>query len=177
MTSYRGKSSRELKVTLGLPFVETPGPSRQALQATTVMDMLNLFIPLALVQTWVDETNQYATEMRTRKPSRMKWVNVCVEELPAYIGMVIAMGLVNLPSALDYFSTEPILSHPWFPSILSWDRFLLISQYFHTANDVQYPGDKLSKLRPSIDHLIRSFQKYWTPHRDKHRRTDDWHQM
>ena len=149
-----------------IPFLEVPGPSRQALQATTIMDILNLFIPLALVQSWVDETNRHATEMRNRKPSSMKWVNVSVEELLAYIGMVIAMGLVNLPSALDYFSTEPILSHPWFPSILSRDRFLLISRYFHISNDAQFPGDKLGKLRPFIDHLIRSFQKHWTPHRE-----------
>ena len=104
--------------------------------------------------------------MQNRKPSSMKWVNVCVEELMAYIGMVIAMGLVKLPSVLDYFTTEPILSHPWFPSILSRDRFLLISRYFHISNDSQFLGDKLCKIRPFIDHLIRAFQKHWTPHRE-----------
>ena len=34
-----------------VPYVETPGLSRQDLQVTTIMDLLNLFIPLALVQT------------------------------------------------------------------------------------------------------------------------------
>lgn len=96
----------------------------------------------------------------------MKWVQVTVEELLAYIGMVIAMGLVNLPSVLDYFATEPILSHPWFPSILSRDRFLLISRYFHISDDINFPGDKLAKVRPFIDHLLKSFQKHWTPHRE-----------
>ena len=96
----------------------------------------------------------------------MKWTNVCVEELLAYIGMVIAMGLVNLPSVLDYFSTEPMLSYPWFPSILSRDRFILIARYFHVSNDAHFPGDKLSKVRPVIDHLLQCFPKHWTPHRE-----------
>ena len=149
-----------------IPFVEVPGPSRQALQASTVMDQFNLFLPLSLVQTWVDETNRYAAELRRRKPSNMKWVNVSLEELLAYIGMVIAMGLVNLPSVFDYFTTEPMLSHPWFPSILSRDRFRMISRYFHISNDANFPEDKLGKVRPFIDHLIQSFPKHWTPHRE-----------
>ena len=141
-----------------VPYVETPGPSRQALQATTIMEILNLFIPLALIQTWVEEMNRYAGEMKNRKPSGMKWVNVCVEELMACIGMVIAMGLVKLPSVLDYFATEPILSHPWFPSLLSSDWFLLISRYFNISNDSQFLGDKLCKIRIFIDNLIRALQ-------------------
>ena len=70
--------------------------------------------------------------------------------------MVIAMGLVYLPSVLDCFVTEPILSHLLFPSILSKDRFLLISKYSHVSDDTQFPGDKLGKLRPFIDHLVRN---------------------
>jgi hypothetical protein len=149
-----------------IPFVEVPGPSRRAHQATTILDIFKLFIPITLVQSWVDETNRYAAVLRTRKPSSMKWVDVSLEELFAYIGMVIAMGLVNLPSVLDYFATEPILSHPWFPSILSRDRFVLISRYFHVSDDTQFPGDKLGKLRTFIDHLVQSFQNHWTPHRE-----------
>ncbi|CAB4002214.1 Hypothetical predicted protein [Paramuricea clavata] len=149
-----------------VPFVEVPGPSRRALQALTILDILQLLIPITLVQSWVDETNRYAAVLRTRKPSNMKWVDVSVEELFAYIGMVIAMGLANLPSVLDYFATEPILSHPWFPLILSQDRFVLISRYFHVSDDTQFPGDKLGKLRALIDHLVQSFQNHWTPHRE-----------
>ena len=100
--SCHGKNLLDLK--------KVPGPSRQAIQASTDMDQFNLFLPLLLVQTWVDETNRYATELRKRKLSNMKWVNVSLEEHLAYIGMLIAMGLVNLPSELDYFITESMLS-------------------------------------------------------------------
>ena len=76
------------------------------------------------------------------------------------------MGLVNLPSVADFFSTEPILSHPWFPSVMSRDRFQQISQYFHVANETLYPKNKLAKVRPVIDHMISTFRNLWTPHRE-----------
>ena len=96
----------------------------------------------------------------------MKWVNVSLEEHLAYIGMLIAMGLVNLPSELDYFITESMLSHSWFQSILSMDRFLMIAGYFYILNDANLPEDRLGKVRPFIDHLIQSFPKHWTPHHE-----------
>ena len=166
--NYHGKKIRGIEDNTGscIPFVEIRGLSRQALQLSTIMDVFNLFILLTLVQTWVDETNRYAAEIRNRKPSNMKWINVSLKELLAYIEMVIAMGLVNLTSMLDYFATEPILSHPWFPSILRRDRFLLNSRYFHTPDDAQIPGDKLGKVCPFVDNLIASFQKHWTSHRE-----------
>ena len=152
--SCHGKNLLDLK--------KVPGPSRQAIQASTDMDQFNLFLPLLLAQTWVDETNIYAAELRKRKLSNMKWVNVSLEEHLAYIGMLIAMGLVNLPSGLDYFTTESMLSHSWFQSILSMDRFLMIAIYFYILNDANLPEDRLGKVRPFIDHLIQSFPKHPT---------------
>ena len=67
------------------------------------------------------------------------------EEILAYLGIVIALGLVNLPSVADFFSTEQILLHPWFPSVISRDRFQQISRYFTVANETLYPNDKLAK--------------------------------
>ena len=146
------------------PFHSVPGPSRQACQASTVEEVFSLFLPTMIVKQWVDETNRYSAQMRRNKPS--KWDEVFIEELLAYIGMVIAMGLVNLPSVHDYFATDPILSHPWFPSIMSRRRFCQISQYLHVSNEDQYPNDKLAKIRSFVDHLVPAFQKHWTPHRE-----------
>lgn len=96
----------------------------------------------------------------------MTWTDVTKEEMQAFLGMNIAMGLVNLPSVADFFSTEPILSHPWFPSIISRDRFQQIERYLHVSNEALYPNDKLSKIRPFVDSLVQQFQDHWTPHRE-----------
>ena len=149
-----------------IPFNEVPGPSRVAMLAESLGDFFKLFIPDTLVQSWVTETNRYATQSRIVKPSTMKWSDVTFEEILAYLGMLIAMGLVNLPSISDFFSTEPILAHPWFPSILSRDRFQQINRYFHVSNETLYPNDKLAKLRPVVDNAITKFRALWTPHRE-----------
>ena len=83
--------------------------------------------------------------MRRNTPS--KWDDVCIEELLAYIGIAITMGLVNLPLVHDYVATDPILCHPWFPSIMSRRHFCQISQYFHVSNEDQNSDYKLAKIR------------------------------
>ena len=147
-----------------IPFNEVPGPSRQAKQLDGVSDHFKLFMPDAFVQGWVTETNRYAMECEQKKPSKTKWLEVCFEELLAFLGMVIAMGLVNLSSIPDFFSLEPILSHPWFPSIMSRNRFQQINKYFHISNSALYPNDKLAKVRPFVEHLVDKFRTHWTPH-------------
>jgi len=147
-------------------FSEVPGPSRHAMQLHTISEHFQLFISDNMIHSWVVETNRYAAESRRRKPSNMAWTDVTYEEILAYLGMNVAMGLVNLPSVADFFSTEPILSHPWFPSIMNRDRFQQINRYFHVSNDALYPNDKLGKVRSVIDTLTRLFKEHWTPHRE-----------
>ena len=81
-----------------ITFNVVPGHSRQALQAEGISEHFNLFIPKVIVEEWVTETNRYARECEQSKPSKTKWVDVCYEELLAFLRMVIAMGLISLPS-------------------------------------------------------------------------------
>ena len=149
-----------------IPYNEVPGPSRQAMNTEGVSDHFRLFIPDATIHNWVTETNRHACVCEQKKTSKTKWVEVCFEEMLAFLGMVIAMDLVSLPPVADFFSTNPILSHPWFPSIMSRNRFQQINRYFHIANSDQYPNDKLAKVRPFIELLLEKFKNYWTPHQE-----------
>ena len=76
-------------------FNEILGPSRAAMMAESVSDHFKLFIPDTLVQSWVTETKRYKRQSRLAKPTNMKWTEVTFEEILAYLGKVIAMGLVN----------------------------------------------------------------------------------
>ena len=88
----------------------------------------------------------------------------------AFIGIVIAMGVVCLPGIHDYWSIDPILSHPWFRAIMSRRRFEEILRYFHvvdntTEPDRSIPGyDKLWKIRPLITLLSENCLKYYNTH-------------
>ena len=70
----------------------------------------------------------------------------------------------------DYWSTNPILAHPWFHTILSRDRFHEILRYVHVADnsnalDWSDPGyDKLWKVRPLLDVVSQQSLELYTPH-------------
>ena len=61
----------------------------------------------------------------------------CYEELLAFIGITIAMGLLKLPQIRDYWSKHEILATPWFPAIMSRDRYFQILQYLHLVDSSQ----------------------------------------
>ena len=73
------------------------------------------------------------------------------------------MGVVQLPSADDYWSIDPILAHPWFRTIFIRFCFQQILRYLHVADntkvlqrsDTRY--DKLWKVRYLIDVLATRF--------------------
>ena len=88
----------------------------------------------------------------------------------AFIGMNIAMGIVSLPKLDQYWSTDPILSHPWFRTIMSRDRFREILRYIHVVDNTQAPSrsdpnyDKLWKVRPLITALEKNYRELYSPH-------------
>ena len=52
------------------------------------------------------ETNVYARQKGDDD------LSITPSEMAAFIGMNIAMGIINLPKVHDYWSTDPILHHP-----------------------------------------------------------------
>ena len=74
-----------------------------------------------------------------------------VEEMMAFLGMNVAMGVVNLPEMNMCRSTEPMLEHPWFRTIITRNRFKQILRFFHLVDNStreQHKEDKLFKVRP-----------------------------
>ena len=73
------------------------------------------------------------------------------------------MGLLRLPEIRDYWCTNEIIATPWFPSIMSRDRFLLTLRYLHlNDSSLQKKPDELGydplfKVRPLLDHLSAMF--------------------
>ena len=53
------------------------------------------------------------------------------EEILAFFGLTIAMGIVKLPKIKDYWESKGIFHMPWFASIMSRDCFEEIYRYLH----------------------------------------------
>ena len=156
---------------MSTPFHEVPGPSRLASSQTSPLYYLKLFFTAQIFQMMMTQTNLYRQPCQFAKPSTAPWTDVTVEEIMAFMGVVIAMGNTQLPEVFDYWRTEPILSMPWYSSIFSRTRFLLISRYLHLADnkmkpDRGQPGYKLFKLGGIPELLCRTFKSLYVPTRN-----------
>ena len=110
--------------------------------------MLSSILPSDLYDEILVQTNLYATQQRALKNITKPWNPVRKPELMAFIGLNIvmafiglntAMGIVNLPELRNYWTTNPIIGHPWFCSVMSRDRFMEILRYFHIVDNIRLP--------------------------------------
>ena len=127
------------------------------------VDYYRLFITDSLLQNVLDETNRYGEQYvqshqdyltshpRARSHDFVKR-RFTMSELLRLIVLMITMGIVDLPSLKDYWSTSWPFCSPHFSKLLSRDRFYLFLKFLHLADNTKQaargePGyDKLFKL-------------------------------
>lgn len=90
------------------PFTGSPGPSDEAKEQETPLDYLYMLLGPDIFHYIAEQTNIYAAQ------KGMPLVTVTSAEIAAFMGVNIAMGIVDLPSVREYWNTNPILRHPWF---------------------------------------------------------------
>ncbi|XP_064384056.1 piggyBac transposable element-derived protein 4-like [Halichondria panicea] len=116
----------------------------------------------------VKETNRYAREVMGDEKYEA-WRTIDTEELQAFWGFCILMGVVHLPSLDDYWSRDPLTHYaPIAMKIPRW-RFRENSRYLHFVNNQHLAQrgsptfDRLGKVRPLIDHLSLQFTALYNP--------------
>ena len=148
-----------------------PGPKGEACGVRNPNDCFFLFLTSEFYDELLTQSNLYAEQQRAAKKDTKPWTPITKEELVAFIGVNIAMGVISLPGVKEYWSSNPIISHPWFRTIFSRDRFLEILKYVHIADnskalsrtDPNY--DKLWKVRYMLDSLSKRCLELYDPHR------------
>ena len=155
-----------------LEFSEPVGPSITLGDSTATF--LTLFTP-ELLEHIVRETNRYAeqcisaTHQGDGPPPT--WTTT-VDEVKAFIGFAILMGINELPEIRDYWSTNDQLHYFPVASRIPRKRFMELSTYLHFANNEnivargQPEYDRLAKVRPVITALQKSFLEAYKPHRE-----------
>eukprot|EP00731_Ephydatia_muelleri_P034280 Em0054g3a len=102
----------------------------------------------------------------------LKWKSVTTEELRAYFGFMILMGLVRMPELEDYWKLDPVFNYPPIASRISRNRFKEISRFLHFADNQSLvnrgePGfDRLGKVRPVIEEISKSLLHNYDVSRD-----------
>lgn len=97
---------------------------------------------------------------------------VSVEEIMAYMGFMILMGIVKLPSLSDYWKRNEIFHYKPIASRITRDRFFEIQRYLHFSNNstLADPGtdgyDRLGKIRPVIQMINAELLALYHPHKE-----------
>ena len=91
------------------PFSANPGPQLPLQRDATPLQYLELFFNTSMWLYLVQQTNNYAHHrMSNARPSRRslfcKSVDVTVAEMKAFVGLILNMGLVQLPEIREYWS-------------------------------------------------------------------------
>ena len=131
------------------------------------LGLLSLFFDDSLISLIVDETNRYATQ--ALQGTEKEW-STNAEEIKAYLGFMILMGVNKLPEIRDYWSTNEFLHYSPIADRITRDRFEQITRYLHFADNDTLPArgeegfSRLQKVDPIISALKHNFQSAYYPH-------------
>ncbi|ROL45245.1 PiggyBac transposable element-derived protein 4 [Anabarilius grahami] len=92
-------------------------------------DCFKLFMNEPIVEQVVQKTNKYAYQLKESAtvPGKLaKWAETTVNEIYTFLAAVIVMGLVRKGSLRDYWTTDPVMQTPFFPTLFSLDRFQVL---------------------------------------------------
>jgi len=98
-----------------------------------------------------------------------KWKDVTAQELNAFFGMCIIMGINSLPRILMYWSSDSCIGNRGVQNVMTKNRFKETSQYIHFNDSSQEPprGDnnhnRLFKVHPILDNILENIQNIFEP--------------
>lgn len=130
-------------------------------------EFYKLFFDNDVLDFLIEETNRYASQLLVNRSvktfSRIKkWYPVDRTEMNNFLGIVMWMGLVQMPSLSDYWKKN-VLYQNYVTNIMSRNQFELILCMFHCSNNESPEHGKLSKIQNLIDLLVFNFQKCYIP--------------
>ena len=114
------------------PFTGTPGLNVPV--PTTPLGFFQLFFTRELLHFLAEETNMYADHQMRSSPGSLLWLQCTDSEMAKFLGLLMLMGLIEMPTLRHYWSENPLYRHQIFPDTMSSRRWLGILCYFHTFN-------------------------------------------
>lgn len=131
---------------------------------------LNLFLTDEFWQKMVEETNRYATqEINRNRPLRRNsrlnaWHPTTVEEMKVFLGLLLQMGPVNLPTLEHYWREENLYKTTLWRDKMSRNRFQNILRFWHFNNNELPAHGRLDKIDVLLKHLNETMQRIYVPY-------------
>ena len=134
------------------------------------IDCYRHFITDEIIDLMVRETNRYAQQyLQTHEISRRskfhQWKPTTNEEMLKFFGIIIEMGLVQMPKLKYYWSNSQLYGSEIIQNAMSRERFELLLKFWHFSNndDKHSNQDRLFKLKPLLNLLKARFSSVYIP--------------
>ena len=135
-----------------LPFTVNPPLGQLPIQEP--IDYFSVIIGDELIAHNVYESNIYASQIDINKP-----LNLTVEELEQFIGILFLMSIVKMPSTRDYWKQN--MRYDKIADVMPTKQLEQTKRFLHLNNNMQMPKDcpdKLFKVRSLINAIKERFQ-------------------
>ena len=169
-----GPWSKGSPTSMQFPYNITPGPTSSSVNSSSTS--IDLFYRVFSPDVWelmVEETNRYASFVTGPTPSARPWTGTNAEEMKAFIGIIILMGILKLPRLELCWSHQfPEIESPGISKVMTLVRFEQLFRYCHLSNNNNQipcgqPGyNKLYKIRPLLDIIVPHFKKEYNIHKE-----------
>uniref|UniRef100_A0A1A8BL65 Pogo transposable element with ZNF domain b n=1 Tax=Nothobranchius kadleci TaxID=1051664 RepID=A0A1A8BL65_NOTKA len=141
-------------------FTQPCGPHHNLPKNCDAIDFFNLFFPSELIKLIAHETNTHAKTCRMLGSCLPDWVPVTTHDIKGFIGLVILMGIHNLPDLSHYWSFTHYDNSYAFYRAMSINRFKQIASNIcmgslisNELHGFSAPSDPLQVFRPMLNIL------------------------
>lgn len=153
-------------------FDQVPGPKIDF--PDDIKGFVEIFLTNELIDLITLQTNLYARQYIGERPNSYRekqWRPVTNEEIVQFLAITILIGVHGLPGLQDYWSTDGLFYNPVFHASMGRNRYQLILKFIHFNDNSGYNADdpdrdRLYKVRPLLDYLIKRFQEVYYPTRE-----------
>ncbi|XP_064460258.1 piggyBac transposable element-derived protein 4-like [Ornithodoros turicata] len=137
------------------------------------LDFFQLFFTTEVINKICESTNKYAWRHILEKSAYAEkdgsWKEVTVEEMTKFIGILIYMGIVELPRLHLFWNSGSLFSGLLPPKVMTRSRFFALLGMFHVSDpdaDNVAAGGKLDEVLWLLQHTNDTSTRFFQPHRD-----------
>lgn len=151
--------------------MQPSGPHHCLSKNSDAIDFFSLLFPPALVELIAIETNNHAKTCQFLGSGQLDWVPVSAHEVKGFIGLVVLMGIQNLPDLSHYWSWNHYDNSYTFCRAMSYNRFKQIAANIRMgsfATEEHRGGswnasDSLHIFRPMLELLSKAMWDAYRP--------------
>ncbi|XP_040073232.1 piggyBac transposable element-derived protein 4-like [Ixodes scapularis] len=148
------------------PATSNLGPtcSQRLSEQSTALDAFTLYFDDKVMHHIVEQTNLYAEQT-----NRRGWTPLTLDELRAYIGLLMLMSVNPMHQLHMYWSSDSLFRTEEITRVMTYKRFQMITNCLHLNDNAKMPEhgtndfDRAYKVRPLIKMMNEKFHSEYSP--------------